>query len=105
MTQRASEPVAAPEMYAVGEHCTWHGFLDRTVAIDVRTTDDATPQKLLCCPVCQQTVRPITLEKWLAETNKHASSPEQKAMVRWSMGKCFPDEETLVNAYRQAMEE
>ena len=83
--------------YASGLSCTWHGLL-------VDTGLRKSGQQV--CPHCGGDVKVLLEEEWRAAValldRKH---PGYAAMMRWGQGRCFPDEETLVNAYRQAMEE
>lgn len=87
--------------YAVGQECTWHGPLHRT--LNVTKVDDDEEQYR--CPSCGAVVKAMSAEAfWGAALVQELGVPGSLQTTRWSEGKCFPDLETLVNAYRQAME-
>lgn len=87
--------------YAAGVDCTWHGPL--RYAIDVTTTADTEGQ--FRCPGCGAPVKAMNSDTfWAAAREQERKSPDSLLMLTWSQVKCFPDAETAVNAFRQAME-
>lgn len=86
------------ELYGYGTECTWHG--PATFASQV-----ATSEQDRACPRCGQLLHMVTADEfWSTAARFDRDHPGHEAMLRWSQGKCFPDFETMQNAYRQAME-
>lgn len=91
--------------YAFSRGCTWHGSpAHARISVRRKPEDDADPP--LCCPSCGSVVTQVaSAEQWWAEV--HASDrqrPGYEDMVRWGQDRCFPDFDTMQNAYRQYME-
>ncbi len=84
--------------YVYGLPCTWHGPI-ATAAAD----PDATP----CCPHCGCGLAEMPTEThfWGMVRLGEKLHPGYEALMRWAQGRCFPDGDTLENAYRQAMEQ
>lgn len=88
------------ELYAYGKRCTWHGPTTFASLIADGGEDD------LICPFCGLELQVTTVFAfWQKVRCADAAQPGAEAMWRWSEGKCFPDFETMQNAYRQAMEQ
>ena len=62
---------------------------------------------LPCCPHCGSMLMETgsQAEYMALIASQERTHPEYVAMIRWADGQCFPDTDTLQNAYRQAMEE
>ena len=93
--------------YAAGVECTWNDVLG---LVRMLPRLSQVPPFLVvtrpCCPRCGGEVREISLEEWQSQMREAAKQyPDAEAIMRWSRGRCFPDFETLENAWRQAMEE
>ena len=79
--------------YVVGKICTFHGPAGEV-------------NEEYCCPKCGCEITGVATEEWQSlVAQAERGNPGYAAMMRWSEGKCFPDADTLQNAYRQAMEE
>lgn len=84
--------------YAYSKTCTWHGPYSALAT---------TSREIPCCPFCASTdiVEVATSgDFWEGARRSELDLPGYEAMLRWSQGKCYPDFETMQNAYRQAME-
>jgi hypothetical protein len=83
--------------YLYGQSCTWHGPIAEAEPMGEIEFPD--------CPKCggplQQASGPG--EFWTLVRATDREQPGYEAMMRWSQGRCFPDLDTLENAYRQAM--
>lgn len=87
------------EMYAVGAECTWHGPL--TFAKLVADID----ADVYSCPSCGGPLTLTTVEQFWADVAvAEKQRPGYELMMTWSEGKCYPDFDTMENAWRQAME-
>jgi hypothetical protein len=90
--------------YGRGVTCTWHGPL--TSAHSMRTIEDGLSVMMPHCPVCLGELHLVQEDEITTEMRlMDHSFAGVMAVFTWSKGKCFPDMETLENAYRQAMEE
>jgi hypothetical protein len=89
------------EPYGVGIECTWHGPL--TFASDVSCSSDDQP--LHACPYCGGSLKVTdSATFWSGVSAAEQQRPGYDQMMCWSQGQCFPDYDTLENAWRQAME-
>jgi len=96
--------VESAEQYAYGTECTWHGPLTFTA---LGKTPDGWDVSVApaACPKCGQPLKTTTADEfWHGVKQCDRHDPGHEALMRWSEGKCFPDFDTLQNAYRQAME-
>ncbi len=94
------------ERYGYGTNCTWHGPLTFSVpAVRVDWANDESDEAA-ACPKCGSPLKTdLSAEVFQARcaaVDRHR--PGYDDMMRWSQGKCFPDFDTMQNAYRQAME-
>lgn len=99
--------------YVNGIGCTWHGPIAKA-ATRVHRADTSShgeePQAydamVPCCPHCNSFLNETPDEEffWSMIRNQERNYPGYEAMLRWSLGKCFPDFSTLQDAWRQAME-
>ena len=87
------------ERYVHGKSCTFHGPIDRAAAARF----DHIPK----CPTCGGAlIEYANEEAWWAAVRAH--DPQYRnyeTMLRWSEGRCFPDFDTLENAWRQSLSE
>ena len=83
--------------YAHGTECTWHGPLAQAV---VRRGEPN-------CPNCRGLLAVAATEDdwWDYVRRLNRAAPGTEAMTRWGKGKCFPDQDTLQNAFRQSTAE
>lgn len=92
--------------YAFSRTCTWHGS---PAAAALRKPNRVNGETVtgLGCPHCGAVVveTPSAWTWWAGIKRSAKAKPEIEKMVLWGQGKCFPDPDTLENAYRQAMEE
>lgn len=88
--------------YAFSRQCTWHGELAE--ASPRRVMREGEPDHE--CPRCGSPVlvHPSGAAWWASIRATNKAIPEYEEMMRWSENKCFPDFETMQNAYRQYME-
>ena len=114
MSNFCSTPIQPGDTrYVNGLGCTWHGPIaladERVQPADVSSHGEE-PQSfdalVPCCPKCRGALMESPTEEffWSMVRNQERNAPGYEAMLRWSKGKCFPDFDTLQNAYRQAME-
>lgn len=88
--------------YVFGIDCTWHDTAANAGVSRFGTTE------VPCCPKCASLLNQLASsgEFW-SMVRRHAQADpanDYEGMMRWSQGMCFPDVDTLTNAYRQAME-
>lgn len=112
---KTSAAASLDTRYVFGMTCTWHGSIqDASYCFASATIESAdpdaveeTPAMLPCCPHCGSMLMEVASEEeWKASVQRDCRShPEYAAMIFWAKGKCYPDADTLQNAYRQAMEE
>lgn len=96
----------ADTRYASGVQCTWHGPLAEAAPISKLRNTSQGVDSVSACPVCLGELREVNLETFQTEIRDgDRRLPGYEQMVTWSRGRCFPDFDTLQNAYRQAMEE
>ena len=98
MSNACTTPAGPADMrYVYGADCTWHGPIAMAGA-----TADGTP----CCPVSGGPLLELPSEEafWAEASANNRANPMAEPMLRWSRLRCFPDADTLENAYRQAME-
>jgi hypothetical protein len=110
---RCTTPKLIGDTRYVWGSCTWHGPISLAghIAHPVDISSYGEDMRiehfqLPVCPHCQGTLMesPTEEEWWATIRNHERELPGYEAMVRWSQGKCFPDFETMQNAYWQAME-
>lgn len=90
--------------FAAGEAaCMWHGPIQLAGRKDAAGGDELDNR---CCPKCGADLEAVPNESnfWARVGLADVDEPGYEAMLRWSQGKCFESFDTLVNAYRQAME-
>lgn len=107
MEQTLSIPelqAAADTRYGIGVTCTWSGPVSEAGIKPVALLRFG---QVFVCPECGGPLSFALSEEdyWatVAVGEKRAQGYEK--MMRWAKGRCYPDAETLLNAYRQAMEE
>jgi hypothetical protein len=92
------------EQYGYGENCTWHGPLTFAAPVAVNRGDDDQAET----PVCPSCGLPLQVMSSVLFWANVSAAEKQHAgyddMMRWSEGKCFPDFDTLENAWRQHIE-
>ena len=84
--------------------CMWHGPIQLAGRKDAAGGDELENR---CCPKCGADLESVPNESNFWARIRMSEDPdfhEAEAMLRWSQGKCFESFDTLVNAYRQAME-
>ena len=84
--------------YLMGIDCTWHDVRARAGKSKITWIDDTEP----CCPHCGSLTHGFATEREFWDMARSLGG-EALDIARWSQGKCFPDEPTLMDAYRQAM--
>lgn len=82
--------------YVHGVECIWHGSI-----CEAATRDTGEP----CCPHCGGLLGEYVSEShfWTMVRAQERKLPRYEAMLRWSRRLCFPDFDTLQNAFRQSM--
>ncbi len=91
--------------HVYGAACTWHDREENAGKTKPRIIAGQSIS-LPCCPHCGSALLEMSADEWWALARKNdRSQPGYEDMLRWSQGKCFPDFDTLQNAYRQAKEE
>jgi hypothetical protein len=83
--------------YLMGIDCTWHD-----VAAKAGKAKVAGCEMGACCPHCGSPTQGTATEREFWEMVRGLGG-ESMAVALWSQGKCFHDEPTLMDAYRQAM--
>lgn len=115
MSHRCSAPAQPGDTrYVYAEHCTWHGpiALAGTAKYRVDVTSTASEQREYwvteapCCPRCKDTLCELSSEDdfWAMVRNQERELPGYEAMLRFGAARCYPDFDTLQNAWRQAIE-
>lgn len=87
--------------YASATTCCWHDELSKAGKKKHRLLGEVS-----CCPECGSDLNeyPSAADFWSMVKRNDSKLPGYEATLRWSQGKCYPDYDTLQNAYRQAME-
>jgi hypothetical protein len=101
MTPCISPAVAGDRRYVHGSSCTWHG----PIAL-------AAKAKFTNCPKCPGCGGPLTqfdaeADFWIfvrGQLGKTAYANYEE-LLQFGEGKCFPDFDTLENAWRQSLAE
>ena len=99
---QASAPV--DHRYAIGLDCTWAGPIGDAAVKKSRYLQDTMAH---FCPGCGGDVSFMNSAEdfWAKVAEGEKRSKGYEHMMRWAAGRCYPDMDTLINAYRQAMEE
>lgn len=96
------------EQYGVGIECTWHGPLTfAALPADPPGADplDDDPSRYRC-PSCGGPLTVVTCEQfWQSVAVADTQRPGYENIMCWSEGKCYPDFDTMENAWRQALEQ
>ncbi len=100
---KVSAPASLDPRYVFGVTCTWHGPIQDAAYC----FPPGSSMPLPCCPHCGGMLMEVESEEaWKANVHSHGRNhPDYVAMLAWAKGRCYPDVDTLPNAYRQAMEE
>ena len=110
---RCTAPKGIGETRYVFGRCTWHGPIAMAGTslrrVEVSSHGDDRPRfetlDVPSCPHCGSALFEMSEAEWWGLVQRQERTlPGYEAMMRWSQGKCFPDFDTLQNAYRQAME-
>lgn len=89
-------PLQEPSRTIVyGSMCTWWGELHHVG----RNPGSSIP----CCPFCRRPLWQISYEDWIGSAAEHAKQVTEydyQAYIRWCRGKCYPNLETALRAYK-----